>query len=659
MVDATEILTAALEQHQAGRRDQAEGLYRQALDVDPHEPTALYLYGLLSFEAGRAELAADLFEQVVALRPDHAEALVTLANLRHWRGEHRLAIAGYRRAIALDADRADAAIGLSNALRESGDVKAAVQAGQAAAQRFPSDPTAQVALGAAQLAAGDVEAAILAYRTGTDLDPRLTAAHTGLALALLDAGRAEPAIAAADAALGLDPSLAEAWFARGAASLALRRIDEAIIALDHAAAFDPSRAATQLNLGAAHAEREDAEAAERCLKAALALDPSLSEAHASLGSVYLRADRKDAAEQHSRLALDLDPSMAVAHQNLAALLDEQGDSAEARRHRDLAYAGRNLFVEPAPASRATVLMPTTAESGNVPLRYLMPDDRYTRLRWVVEYAGEDQLRGLPPYDLVFNAIGDPDLAIRTDAPMRRFVATCRRPVLNAPDKVARTRRDAMPALLGDLADVVVPAVARVAAAAVVSHGLAGAIDQAGLAAPVLLRPIGSHGGLGLQLASDPAALAAIEAGGDLYATAFHDYRSPDGYWRKYRVIFVDRRPFPYHLAISRDWMVHHGTADMIADAARRTEEQRFLDDPEAAIGDRAIAAIGEIGRRLDLDYAGVDFSVLGDGRVLVFEANATMLVHPEEPDGVFAYKNRAVAAIIAAFDAMLLAAAAA
>jgi glutathione synthase/RimK-type ligase-like ATP-grasp enzyme len=70
-----------------------------------------------------------------------------------------------------------------------------------------------------------------------------------------------------------------------------------------------------------------------------------------------------------------------------------------------------------------------------------------------------------------------------------------------------------------------------------------------------------------------------------------------------------------------------------------------------------MTAVGEIGRRLDLDYAGVDFSVLTDGRVLVFEANATMLVHPEAHDGVFAYKSRAVAAIAEAFEAMLMAAA--
>jgi hypothetical protein len=34
-----------------------------------------------------------------------------------------------------------------------------------------------------------------------------------------------------------------------------------------------------------------------------------------------------------------------------------------------------------------------------------------------------------------------------------------------------------------------------------------------------------------------------------------------------------------------------------------------------------------------------------------------MLVHPEAHDGVFAYKNRAVAVIVDAFEAMILAAA--
>jgi tetratricopeptide (TPR) repeat protein len=655
--ESDDVLAAALEHHQAGRHDDAERLYRQALDADPNEPTALYLYGLMAFETGRADQAAALFETVVALRPNHVEAQTTLARLRHWAGEHQAAIAGYRRVAALDSARADAAIGLANALRESGDIEAAVEAGRAAAARFPGEAAAQAALGAALVATGDGQAAIGALRAAIGLDPRATEPRTTLALALLDAGDAEAAVTEAAAALDLDPTLAEAWFARGAAALALRRPDEAIMALEWAWSIDPSRAATQLTLGNAYAEADRADAAERCLKAALALDPTLAAAHASLGSVYLRAERRAAAERCSRAALALDPGMLVAHQNLASLLAEQGRAAEARRHRDLAYVGRNLFVEPAPRSRLTVLMPTTAESGNVPLDHLMPRDRFSRLRWVIEYAEEDQGPDLPPYDLVFNAIGDPDLADPTAAPMRRFLASCARPVLNRPEAILRTRRDAMPALLGNIAGVLVPAVTRVSTAEIARRGLADAIDRAGLSPPVLVRPLGSHGGKGLRLAATTADLEGLETSGDHYATAFHDYRSPDGYFRKYRMVFVDRRPFPYHLAISRDWLVHHESAGMGEDPARRVEEQRFVDDPEALLGEAVMTAVGEIGRRLDLDYAGVDFSVLADGRVLVFEANATMLVHPEAHDGVFAYKNGAVAAITEAFEAMLMAAA--
>ena len=301
-------------------------------------------------------------------------------------------------------------------------------------------------------------------------------------------------------------------------------------------------------------------------------------------------------------------------------------------------------------------MPITAEAGNTPVRDLMPRARIGRLRWVIEYATDDQMASLPPYDVVFNAIGDVDLAAPTTAPMRRFLARCGRPVLNPPAAIARTRRDRLPALLAGLPGVVVPPARRLSARAIEREGLARAIGRAGLKPPVLLRPVGAHGGRGLQRFDALDALGAPPPG-DLYATAYHDYRSRDGLYRKYRVIYVDRRPYPYHLAIAPDWLVHYESAGMGGDARRRAEEERFLDAPSDAIGRDAMAAIAAIGRKLDLDYAGIDFAVLDDGRVLVFEANATMLAHAEEADGPFAYKNKAVAAIVSAFEAMLVAAA--
>jgi hypothetical protein len=83
------------------------------------------------------------------------------------------------------------------------------------------------------------------------------------------------------------------------------------------------------------------------------------------------------------------------------------------------------------------------------------------------------------------------------------------------------------------------------------------------------------------------------------------------------------------------------------------EERRFLADPASVLGERGMAAIESIGKRLDLDYGGVDFSILPDGRVLVFEANATMLVHPEKEAGPLGFKNPFVQRILDAFEALL------
>jgi hypothetical protein len=99
--------------------------------------------------------------------------------------------------------------------------------------------------------------------------------------------------------------------------------------------------------------------------------------------------------------------------------------------------------------------------------------------------------------------------------------------------------------------------------------------------------------------------------------------------------------------------VHYFSSDMEAHDWKLAEEAGFLDDPEAALGARAWAALCQAGRRIDLDYCGMDFTVRPDGTVLVFEANATMLVHPERPGTKLAFKNGAVQRIIEAVRALI------
>jgi hypothetical protein len=73
------------------------------------------------------------------------------------------------------------------------------------------------------------------------------------------------------------------------------------------------------------------------------------------------------------------------------------------------------------------------------------------------------------------------------------------------------------------------------------------------------------------------------------------------------------------------------------------------------LGPRAMAALAEMQTRLGLDYAGIDFGLSAGGEVLLFEANATMVVNPPEPDEKWAYRRPAVERIYAAVRRMLMA----
>jgi hypothetical protein len=255
---------------------------------------------------------------------------------------------------------------------------------------------------------------------------------------------------------------------------------------------------------------------------------------------------------------------------------------------------------------------------------------------------------------VFNAIGEPDIAQPLLKRLETFARRCGRPLLNRPAAVMQTQRHLLPELLAGLDDVLIPPCMRIDSPPVSRENLAAQLDAGRIGFPLLLRPLAKHGGEGVSLHQSLDTLwpAAQALNAPCYLTMFRNFRSADGHFRKYRSIFVDRQPFPYHLAIGPQWMVHYFSAEMTSHPWKVEEERRFLEDPRTALGERATRALAAIGERLDLDYAGIDFTLLGDGRVLVFEANATMLVHREATNGMLAHKNVFVEQIVGAFERM-------
>jgi tetratricopeptide (TPR) repeat protein len=469
------------------------------------------------------------------------------------------------------------------------------------------------------------------------------------------AGVAMPGVAAPqDAAAHLD-EVAASLLAEGHALLAAGRAADAIKPLQQATVARPLEPGLYELLGQAMQAAGHAADATAAHLAAKAIREREARDIIAIGTSYARYKQWDAAGYWFLRALLLDPDLADTHLHMGIALHELGREEESEVCARNACMRQSIFIDQVwPMQRRSVLVLCTSGHDNVPLQFLMPTPISRQIRWTVEFGIVGPVRELPPYDLVFNAIGDADRAPQGLDAAARFVPAAGRPVLNPPDRILRTSRDQIPALLAGLEGVCMPPTVRWSPGA--GANLAEAIAAAGLQYPVTARPVGKHGGAGLRRLDTPqeADEAARGTRDEMYLSRYCDYRAADGYFRKYRVVFVDREPLPYHLAIGEQWVLHYVTADMRPHAWKTEEERRFLDDPQAALGAAAWAAVREIGRRLDLDYCGVDFSLLPDGRVLVFEANATMLVHPESgEDEALRFKNPYVQRIFDAFEEML------
>jgi glutathione synthase/RimK-type ligase-like ATP-grasp enzyme len=262
---------------------------------------------------------------------------------------------------------------------------------------------------------------------------------------------------------------------------------------------------------------------------------------------------------------------------------------------------------------------------------------------------------LPPHQVVFNAIGDADRAAPALAAAQSVVALTAARVINQPAAVLATGR-ADHARLSRLPGVVAPATVSLPRELLSSPDAAATVARHGFRYPLLLRTPGFHTGRHFLLVENPAALAAAVAalpGRELTVIEFLNARAADGKVRKYRVMMIGGELYPLHVAISSHWKIHYFTAEMAEQADNRAEDAEFLENIPEVLGPRAMEALAHIQATLGLDYAGIDFGLSATGDLLLFEANATMVVNPPEPGERWAYRRPAVERIFAAVHIML------
>jgi hypothetical protein len=296
--------------------------------------------------------------------------------------------------------------------------------------------------------------------------------------------------------------------------------------------------------------------------------------------------------------------------------------------------------------------------ANTPIEFLLEnEDIVLDVLYVV--PGYPLPAIIPSHDVAFVLAAEGERNVATLDLLAERLKTWPRPVLNEPVRISRLTRDGAFALLASTSGAVMPINAAVDRTSLLrlANGEA-PLEQLlpNCRFPIIARPIGSHAGEGLKKLDDRAAVLAYlseYSQADFFVSPFVDYRSADGLFRKYRIALIDGQAYACHMAISSHWMIHYLNADMIDNPQNRAEEAAFMRDFDEAFGARHQIALREVARRCGLDYLIMDCGETSDGKLLIFEVGAAMIVHAMDPEDIFPYKTAQMKKLFAAFQAML------
>ncbi|HTB01772.1 MAG TPA: tetratricopeptide repeat protein [Bradyrhizobium sp.] len=518
--------------------------------------------------------------------------------------------------------------------------------------------------GLAHYAAGRIIEAIGAYRHGlalSELEPSglvsvetLAKLHANLGNACMVRGDLEFAAENYKAALRLSPHLTACWCNLGNVRLKTGKAGEAIALYAQALTINPAHWPSRTNLAQALMATQQHLLARALLTELIGERPQEAQLHHQLGKLLFELNELQAALESFRRAAVLNPGDADTIYWIGGICQQLGeiDAAEAAYAR--AAQLQPLIRRPAAKFPADfrILALYAPFAGNLPTGYLFKQADYDTDTLALFASSEIDVELLKrDVQVVVNLISDADQGAALLPLAADLAARLGKPIVNDPLKIRRTTRDAIAELLQGIPGCRVPKISRLKA----GTDLAAALQGAFAASPsVLVRPAGTHGGDDFERIEGAAELEALLAqrpGCDHYLIEYIDYRSADGYFRKYRFIFVNGEILPYHLAIADGWKVHHDSTDMADHPWMQREEEAFLGDPAGVFNPSHYLILREIRRRIGLDYFGIDCGLDVCGNLVVFEANASMLVHEQNED--FPYKAPFVLRIKSAFDAML------
>ncbi len=329
------ILARAMALHRAGKRTEAEPLYRQAATSFAEDPRYHYLHGLCLLELGKLDEGIAAMSDAVRLGPRHPGSHYALGRALALKGTDEERAANHlRTAIAQAPAMIEAHLELGNLLARRDDPAPAFEVYKAGLAQAPDHPGLAVNYANLLYQKGDREEAVALWERMLQRQPNLAAAHSGLGIDRRNRGDVAGAEERFRRAIAIEPRNAECRFNLGVTLRYRNNYAGAIEELKKAIAANPRMRRATMELA-------------RCYQAVCAWQ-NLEELDPALEQEFAAAE----ANQPTFMSPFFSLSLRTTEARRLAVAKSRAAAAATRAMRE--WQGPRIGYPPGPRERLTI-----------------------------------------------------------------------------------------------------------------------------------------------------------------------------------------------------------------------------------------------------------------------------------------------------------------
>ena len=395
--------------------------------------------------------------------------------------------------------------------------------------------------------------------------------------------------------------------------------------------------------------------------------------------LLIRSGEFGAARIISQWAIKIRPDDLDVWSSLSALAYKLGEPDAARRYLTDGIKNRPFETYPASGEQSASILRVRGvqnsvymlgksrndeykvklRGGNFSDIYLTDREQYSAISYFILDRNILSPDPVPDFDIILNLISDPDVEAQSLETLSEFLKTCPDvPVINPPEKVLETARDNNYRRLNGVSGLRFPKTNRFSVADAKPEDGRKFLETHQYSFPLLVRQTGTQNGRSFRKVENVEAfmdyVSKCETE-EVYVIQYEDRMFSDGIFRKMRVFIVDGDIYPVVCHFDTIWNVHGDNRKevMLSHPWMMDAEQAFMRDCQTYIGTDAYRHLQHLHGILGLDFFGVDFTVLEDGTVLIYEVNPAMRHSYDHADN-FPYLLPYLKQVTTAFNDMVL-----